>query len=80
MSLREALLRCFRDNPRRVFGIKDLCVAIEKYYELSDFQRELDPKHPQPRYHHEVRHEVAKLAEHGDIIRIGYNQYQLHSN
>ncbi len=80
MSLREALLRCFRDEPCRIFRIHDLCEMVQKYYQFSEFQQELDPRHPQPRYEHEVRSQVNKLRRQGHIERLGWNRYHLASN
>ena len=77
MSLREALVRCFKAEPYRIFGIQDLCKAVQRYYEFSDFQRELDPKHPQPRYEHEIRSRIARLKKERHIDHLGYNQYRL---
>ncbi len=77
MSLKNALLKCFKDEPRNVFGIQDLCGKVQKYYAFSDFQKELDPKHPQPRYEHEIRSQVNKLVKARIIARLGFNQYKL---
>ena len=77
ISLKNALLLCFKDEPRVIFGIQDLCDKVQKYYTFSNFQKELDPKHPQPRYEHEIRSRVNKLREERRIIRIGRNQYKL---
>ena len=77
MSLKNALLQCFKDEPSVIFGIQDLCDKVQKYSTLSDFQRELDPKHPQPRYEHEIRSRVNKSKKERFIIRLGFNQYKL---
>jgi len=81
MSLRSALLKCFEDEPNRIFSIQDLCSAVQKYYAFTDFQRELDPKHPQPRYEHQIRSRINKLkGEHiGERIinRLDRDQYKL---
>ena len=77
MSLKNALLQCFKDEPSVIFGIQDLCHKVQKYYTFSDFQKELDPKHPQPRYHHEVRSRVSDLKEERLINHLGRNQYRL---
>jgi len=74
MSLRTALLRCFQDHPQRVFGIQDLCEAVEEYYELTSFQRQLDPRYPQPRYHHQVRRRVKDLVVQEYVVRLGRNR------
>lgn len=77
MSLREALLRCFRDEPSTVFGIRDLCHKVQRYYRFSEFQRDLDPKHPQPRYEHEIRSNINRLKKGRVIVRLGFNRYRL---
>jgi len=76
MSLRLALLKCFEDQPKRVFGIQDLCSAVRKYYKFSPFQEALDPRHPQPRYEHEIRSQVNRLRKEGIVLRFGWNQYR----
>lgn len=77
MSLKDALLRCFRDEPNDIFSIQDLCSKVQEYYTFSDFQRELDPNHPQPRYEHEIRSLVNKLKREHVIARLAWNQYKL---
>ena len=77
MSLKNALLQCFEDEPNTIFGIQDLCRKVQKYYTFSDFQRELDPRHPQPRYEHEIRSLVNKLKTERLIRRLNRNQYRL---
>ena len=77
MSLREALVRCFEAEPNRIFGIQDLCEVVQRSYEFSEFQKELDLKHPQPRYEHEIRSRIARLTKERHIDRLGRNQYRL---
>lgn len=77
MSLKEALRKCFEDEPHNIFGIQDLCSKVQKYYIFSDFQRKLDPKHPQPRYEHEIRSTVNRLKKEHLIIRLAWDQYKL---
>ena len=77
MSLRNALLKCFEGAPNRTFGIQDLCQAVRKYYTFSDFQEELDPNYPQPRYEHEIRSQVARLKKQHVIIYVSRNEYKL---
>jgi len=77
MSLKDALLQCFKDEPNTIFGIQDLCRKVQRYYAFSDFQRELDPRHPQPRYEHEIRSLVAKLKKKRLINHLNKNQYRL---
>ena len=77
MSLKDALLQCFKDEPNIIFGIQDLCRKVQKYYTFSDFQRELDSRHPQPRYEHEIRSRVNNLRQKRLITHLGRNQYKL---
>ncbi len=77
MSLESALLKCFEDEPNSIFGIQELCAKVQKYYTFTEFQMELDPKHPQPRYEHEVRSQINKLKKERKIIRLAHNQYKL---
>ena len=77
MTLREALLRCFENEPNRKFGIQDLCSAVKKYYTFTEFQMENDPKYPQPRYHHEIRSLVARLKKEHVIDYLDRDQYKL---
>ena len=77
MSLRTALQQCFENEPTKIFGIQDLCNSVEKYYSFSEFQRQLDPQYPQPRYEHEIRSLVAKLKKDKVIEHIKHNQYRL---
>ncbi len=77
MSLKDALRKCFEDEPSNIFGIYDLCSKVQKYYTFSDFQRQLDPKHPQPRYEHEIRSRINKLKKERLIVRLARDQYKL---
>ncbi len=80
MSLRAALHQCFEDEPSRVFAVRDLYEGIEKYYELTFFQRQPDPQYGGARYKHEVRSELAKMTGRGTIHHIGRDQYRRASN
>ena len=77
MSLKSTLLKCFEDEPNNIFGIQELCAKVQKYYTFTEFQRELDPKHPQPRYEHEVRSLTNKLKKEHRIVYLARNQYKL---
>lgn len=77
MSLEDALRKCFEDEPSRIFSIEILSDKVQKYYTFSAFQQENDPKYPQPRYRHEIRHVVSQLKEKHFIIRLGRDQYRL---
>ena len=77
MSLRNALIKCFENEPNRIFSIQNLCSVVQQYYTFTNFQKELDLNHPQPRYEHEVRSRIAKLKKERIIIRLVRNQYKL---
>ena len=77
MSLHEALVRCFKAEPYRIFEIQDLYEVVQRYYEFSEFQKEDDSKYPRPRYKHEIRSLVARLTKERYIDRLGHNQYRL---
>jgi len=63
LSPKAALQKCFEDEPEFIFSIHDLCSKVQKYYPFSDFQKQLDPKHPQPRCEHEIRSQVNRLKK-----------------
>ena len=77
LSLKSALLKCFEDEPKNIFGIQELCAKVQKYYTFTEFQMELDPKHPQPRYEHEVRCQINRLKTERKIVYLARNQYKL---
>ena len=77
MSLKSALLQCFKDEPNSIFGIQDLCTKVQKYYTFTEFQMQFDPRHPQPRYEHEVRSLISKLKTEHEIVYLVRNQYKL---
>jgi len=77
MSLKNSLLKCFEDEPDRSFNIQELCTKVQKYYSFTEFQRELDPRHPQPRYEHEVRSNINRLKREHRIVYLARNQYRL---
>lgn len=77
MSLKNALLRCFEDEPNHMFSIQELCDKVQKYYTLTEYQMDLDPRYGQPRYKNEVRSEINKLQKAHSIIYPARNQYEL---
>jgi len=77
LSLKSALLKCFEDEPKNIFGIQELCAKVQKYYTFTEFQMELDPKHPQPRYEHEVKSRISKLKTERKIVYLARNQSKL---
>ncbi len=36
---------------------------FEDFYNVSEYQRELDPKYPSPRIQHEIRSHLKKLVD-----------------
>ncbi|MBI5194083.1 MAG: hypothetical protein HZA08_11680 [Nitrospirae bacterium] len=77
MSIENAIIQLFTDRPEKIFGVQEIYGGLQTYYQLSDFQRELDPKHPQPRFHHEVRSILARLEKQGIIENLGRNKRRL---
>lgn len=77
MSLKSALLQCFKDEPNSIFGIQDLCAKVQKDYTFTEFQMQKDPNHPQPRYEHEVRSLINRLKKEHRIVYLARNQYKL---
>lgn len=77
LSLKIALLKCFEDEPKHIFGIHELCAKVQKYYTFTEFQVELDPKHPQHRYEHQVRCQINRLKTEREIVYLAHNQYKL---
>ncbi|OGW72071.1 MAG: hypothetical protein A2047_01940 [Omnitrophica bacterium GWA2_41_15] len=80
MSIEEAIIRVFKNKPNKIFAVQEIYSDFEEYYDLSDYQRQLDSNHPQPRFHHEIRSVLAKLEHDGIIIRIGRNERKLAKN
>ncbi len=76
-SLENAVIEVFQSQPDKVFTIQEIYDRIEDYYDLSDYQKELDPKYPQPRYCHEVRSIVARLERLGVVKKIARDQRKL---
>ena len=77
IRLKEALKLWFINKPNWVFGIQDLCVAVQEYFTFSPFQQQLDPKYPQRRYEHEIRSTVSRLKNERFILYVSRNKYKL---
>jgi len=73
--MKEALISVFKNNPSKEFSLEEIRFDFQDYYELSDYQKEDDPKHPQPRWHHEVRSILAKLVKEGIIKKLRRDCY-----
>ena len=69
-SLKEAIVRIFEAEPDRRFMLKEIYENIPNHCELTEDQKELDEKYPQPRYQHEARRIIAALEKEGIIERL----------
>lgn len=76
-SLEAAIMQIFKSDPTKLFEIQEVYTYLPDYYELSDFQKELDPNYPQPRYYHEVRSIIVRLETQGKITKVGKNKRKL---
>ena len=76
-SLREAIVLIFEGEPEKRFTLKDVYASIENFYELTEDQRTLDEKYPQPRYQHEARGIIATLEKEGIIERLDRDRRRL---
>lgn len=74
--MERALIKIFEDNLDREFTMEEILFEFQKYYELSDYQKEDDPTYPQPRWHHEIRSILAKLIKKGIVKRLRRNCYK----
>jgi hypothetical protein len=76
-SLREAIIRIFEGRPEKRFTLKDIYESIEDHYDLSEYERELHEKYPQPRFQHEARGSIAALEKEGIIERLDRDRRRL---
>ena len=77
MYMENALINLFKDNPNKKFAVQNVYFDFQKYYNLSDYQKDDDLKYPQARYKHEIRSFLARLVKKGIIKRLmrGYYIY-----
>ena len=78
-SLREAIIRIFEGGPDKRFTLRDIFESIPNHCELSEEQKELDAKYPQPRFYHEARSIIATLEKEGIIERLDRDRRKLKS-
>ncbi|HDY90347.1 MAG TPA: hypothetical protein ENH82_19790 [bacterium] len=76
ITMEQAIIKVFRNKPNKEFTIKDICFGFLNYYGLSGYQKENDPKYPQPRWHHEIRSLINKLVQRGIVKKIMWNCYK----
>ncbi|HYK92272.1 MAG TPA: hypothetical protein VE398_26160 [Acidobacteriota bacterium] len=76
-SLREAIVQIFEDEPNKRFALKEVYERIKDHYELSESDKELDAKYPQPRFYHEARGIIATLEREGFIERLDRDRRRL---
>ena len=77
-SLRGAIKRIFEEAPDRCFTLKEIYESIDDHYELTEYQKELDAKYPQPRFQHEARSIIAMLEKERVIERLDRDRRRLH--
>ncbi len=77
-SIREAIVRIFEQAPDRCFALKEIYESIEDNCELSEYQKELDAKYPQPRFQHEARRIIATLEKEHVIERLDRDRRRLY--
>ena len=76
-SLREAIVRVFEGEPNKRFALKEIYERIEDHYDLSEYEKELDARYPQPRFYHEARSIIASLEKEGVIERLDRDRRRL---
>ena len=76
-NLRDAIVRIFEGEPNKRFTLREVYERLEDHYELSEYDKELDPKYPQPRYYHEARSIIATLEKEGVIERLDRDRRRL---
>ncbi len=79
-NLREAIVRIFEEKPDKCFTLKEIYESIEDRCELSESQRELDAKYPQPRFQHEARGIIATLEKERIIERLDRDRRRFNPN
>lgn len=55
-SLRQALINLLKSEDK-VVELQDIYWKIGDFYEITEYQIDLDKKHPSPRIQHEIRFE-----------------------
>ena len=50
-------------------------MKIEDFYNVSDYQRELDQNYPYPRIQHEIRSHLKKLIDEKIILNLSRAKY-----
>ena len=76
-SLQDAIVRIFESEPEKRFTLKEIYDHIADHYELTENDRELHPKYPQPRFYHEARSIIASLERSGFIERLDRDRRRL---
>lgn len=78
MSMERAIIQVFESSPNKIFTVKEICNSFQNYYELSDFQREIqNSEYPQPRFHHEIRSILVRLEKQDIIEKLDRNMRRL---
>ena len=78
-SLREALLALLKSEDK-IFDLKEIYMKIEDFYKVTEYQRDLDLKYPQPRIQHEIRSHLANLVNQKMILNPSRAKYCIKGN
>ena len=62
-------------NEDKVVELQEIYWKIGDFYEITEFSRDLDKKHPSPRIQHEIRSQLNKLNKDGIIDKPGRAKY-----
>ena len=76
ITMEQALINVFRNKPNKDFTMEDIRFEFQKYYKLSDYQKEINHRYPQTRWHHEIRSIINKLVKRGIVEKIKRNCYK----
>lgn len=72
--VRQALINLLK-NEDKVVELQEIYWKIGDFYEITEFSRDLDKKHPSPRIQHEIRSQLNKLNKDGIIDKPGRAKY-----
>jgi len=75
VSLRQALINLL-SSENKLFDLEEVYMKIEDFYNVSDYQREVDNYH-YPRIQHEIRAHLKKLVDERVISNISRAKYRI---
>ncbi len=73
-SLREALITLLNSEDR-IFDLQEIYMKIEDFYNVTEYQRDIDLKYPRPRIQHEIRSHLANLVDQKIILNPSRAKY-----